>query len=112
MAYSRFLPEGHQCVRTERTEVFHFADGSSSSKALSVWEIPIFLKLGSVFSAEVESGSTPLLLSISSLAALDAVIFIHDQKIVLRSLEVELPLLYTQTKHLAMHVAAGSESEP
>lgn len=30
----------------------------------------------------------------------------------LRSLEVELPLLYTQTKHLAMHVAAGSDSEP
>lgn len=39
-------------------------------------------------------------------------IFIRDQKIVLRSLEVELPLLYTQTKHLAMHVAAGSDSEP
>ena len=114
VAYSRFLPDGHQCVQTERTKVFHFADGSSSSKALSGWEIPIFLggKLGSVFSAEVESGSTPLLLSIASLAALDAVIFVRDQKIVLRNLDVELPLLYTQTKHLAMHVVSGREAEP
>ena len=60
---------------------------------------------GEVFSAEVETGTTPLLLSIPALIALDAVIHMREKRINLRSLGVELPLRETRTKHLAMMVS-------
>ena len=60
---------------------------------------------GEVFSAEVETGTTPLLLSIPALIALDAVIHMRERRINLGSLGVELPLRETRTKHLAMMVS-------
>ena len=60
---------------------------------------------GEVFSAEVPSGHTPLLLSISSMAALDMVIHVKDQKVFVNSLNIEMTLFTTKTRHLAIWVA-------
>ena len=59
---------------------------------------------GEVFLAEIETGTTPFLLSIPALVALDAVVFVKDRKMQFRALGVELPLLETRTKHLALKV--------
>ena len=107
IAYSKTLPEGYQCEKTERTKLFHFADGSNTGSTIHLWRIPLFMgdRPGEVFSAEVETGTTPLLLSIPALIALDAVIHMREKRINLRSLGVELPLRETRTKHLAMMVS-------
>ena len=106
-AYSRSLPEGFHCEATDKTKVFHFADGSSTGSNVAVWNIPIFLlnRPGAVLSAEIPTGTTPLLLSISSLVALDAVIFMRRRVMQLKELDLEIPLLTTRTKHLAISVA-------
>lgn len=98
-AYSRSLPEGFCCEPTDKTKVFHFADGSSTGSNVAVWSIPIFLQNhpGTVFSAEIPTGTTPLLLSISSLVALDAVIFMRRRVMQLKEMELEIPLLNTRT---------------
>ena len=41
--YSKSLPEGYACEKTEKFKVFHFADGSSTGHRVAVWKIPIFL---------------------------------------------------------------------
>lgn len=90
-----------------RHTLFHFANGASTEDQVPVWRIPIFLKgyRGEVFSAEVPSGHTPLLLSISSMAALDMVIHVKDQKVFVNSLNIEMTLFTTKTRHLAIWVA-------
>ena len=110
-AYSRSLPEGFCCEATDKTKVFHFADGSSTGSNVAVWSIPIFLqnRPGTVLSAEIPTGTTPLLLSISSLVALDAVIFMRRRVMQLKEMELEIPLLNTRTKHLAIKVAYDPE---
>ena len=45
-----------------------------------------------------------MLLSIPALVAMDAVVFVKERKMELRALGVELPLLETRTKHLALRV--------
>ena len=92
IAYSKTLPEGYQCERTERTKLFHFADGSNTGSTIHLWRIPLFMgdRPGEVFSAEVETGTTPLLLSIPALIALDAVIHMREKRINLRSLGEKL----------------------
>jgi hypothetical protein len=106
LAYSKTLPDGYQCEMTERTKLFHFADGSNTGSTIRLWRIPFFLggRPGEVFSAEVETGTTPLLLSIPALVAMDAIVFVKERKMQLRALGVELPLLETRTKHLALRV--------
>ena len=106
-AYAKSLPPGYQCIQTDRTKVFHFADGSSTSTKVNVWKIPIFFanRPGMVMSAEIETGTTPLLLSISALVALDAVLFMRKKLMRLEELKLELDLLETGTKHLAVRVA-------
>eukprot|EP00435_Cladocopium_sp_Y103_P001908 s5242_g1.t1 len=107
LAYEKTLPEGFQCEKTGRTKLFHFADGSSTGTHIHLWKIPLFMgdRPGEVYSAEVETGTTPLLLSIPALIALDAVIHMRERRICLRALGVELPLRETRTKHLAMTVS-------
>ena len=106
IAYSKALPEGYQCEKTERTKLFHFADGSNTGSTIHLWRIPLFMGDRPESSrAEVETGTTPLLLSIPALIALDAVIHMREKRINLRSLGVELPLRETKTKHLAMMVS-------
>ena len=106
IAYSKALPEGYQCEKTERTKLFHFADGSNTGSTIHLWRIPLFMGDPPESSrAEVETGTTPLLLSIPALIALDAVIHMREKRINLRSLGVELPLRETRTKHLAMMVS-------
>lgn len=80
MAFSRSLPEGQECQITDRSKTFHFADGSTTNSRIAIWRIPIFIggRPGQVFSAEVESGSTPLLLSVPSLEALDVVLRVKE----------------------------------
>ncbi len=72
-------------------KTFHFADGSNTGTKIFIWKIPIFMKgrPGEVFSAEVDTGTTPLLLSIPSLIALDAVLYMRERKVSLRALKVE-----------------------
>ena len=69
-AYERHLPPELECQQTSTTKTFHFADGSSAPAI--VWRIPILLAghRGEVLSAEVETGSTPLLLSVTSMESL------------------------------------------
>lgn len=56
-------------------------------------------------SAEVPEGNTPLLLSIAAMSSLDMVIRLKKKVVEVNSLELELPLYVTRTKHLAVQVA-------
>ena len=107
MAFSRSLPEGQECQVTDRSKTFHFADGSTTSNRIAIWRIPIFIggRPGQVMSAEVESGSTPLLLSVPSLEALDVVLRVKEMTMEVNTLGVQVPMLKTRTKHLAIEVA-------
>ena len=80
-SYMRSLPKGVLCQQTPAKKLFHFANGASSDGKLPVWRIPIFLgnRLGEVFSAELPSGTTPLLLSIPAMSALDMVLMMKDR---------------------------------
>ena len=91
-AYKVSLPEGFQCKMTTSTKIFHFANGSQTASHVPVWEIPIFLggRLGMVHSAEVPDGSTPLLLSIPAMTALDMVIHMQARKVQIRKLDIEV----------------------
>lgn len=98
--YQPTLPEGLECSPTPYTVPlcqwsFNRGSGSSLEKGYR----------GEVFSAEVPSGHTPLLLSISSMAALDMVIHVKDQKVFVNSLNIEMTLFTTKTRHLAIWVA-------
>ena len=70
LAYERHLPDEWKCEETSNSKTFHFADGSSTQA--TVWRIPILLggRRGEVLSAEVVTGSTPLLLSVTSMESL------------------------------------------
>ena len=105
--YSKTLPEGFECVETKQSKVFHFADGSTTTTRAPVWKIPIFLgnRPGFVQSAEIPTGTTPLLLSIASLVALDAVLFMRKKVMRVGELQMDLELVETGTKHLAIRVA-------
>ena len=107
LAYEKSLPEGLECRPTEQRKVFHFADGSSSESQLTVWEIPVFFRgrRGQVRSAEVEGGTTPLLLSIPAMTALDMVLFVKRRVCEVQKLDIELPMVVTRTKHLAVCIA-------
>ena len=91
--------------------MFHFANGSASDSKLVVWKIPIYLKgfYGEVYSAEVPDGTTPLLLSIASMSALDMVIRLKDQVVEVHTLGIRLPLMTTKTNHLAIFVAFDAD---
>jgi len=110
-AYSQTLPKGFCCEKTPKTKIFHFADGSSTSSRVEVWKIPIFLggHPGYVQSAEVTTGTTPLLFSISALEALDAVLFLRKKVMEVRVLSLELDMVKTSTKHLAVEIASGDK---
>ena len=116
-AYSRSLPEGFHCEATDKTKVFHFADGSSTGSNVAVWNIPIFLlnRPGAVLSAEIPTGTTPLLLSISSLVALDAVIFMRRRVMQLKELDLEEqqpnPLLVSSAEDLFVYFNEEAEAE-
>ena len=74
-AFERWLPEGVSCARTGQNKNFHFANGQSESQ-LTVWKVPVYLNNihGEIFSAELPSGSTPLLLSLPTMTALGMII--------------------------------------
>ena len=105
--YQKTLPNGIECAMTPSKKVFHFANGQSTEDRLSVWRIPIFLDgfKGEVYSAEVPNGSTPLLMSISAMTALDMVIFLKAHQVEVRQLNLTMPLLRTRTKHLGLDIA-------
>ena len=86
IAYEKRLPSGMSCEETTQTKTFHFADGSSTSNRVSVWKIPVFLggRRGEVLSAEIPTGSTPLLLSITAMDALDMILFVKDRRVQVR----------------------------
>lgn len=107
LAFEKSLPPDAVCQPTPLRKTFHFANGASSSEKLVVWRIPIFLGgfRGEVHSAEVPEGNTPLLLSIAAMSALDMVIRLKKQIVEVNRLSLELPMLITRTKHLAVQVA-------
>ena len=73
--------------------------------------MPIFLggTPGEVYSAEVENGSTQLLLSIPCTQALDMIVFMRRQEVVIEELQVTVPMVTAQTKHVAVEVAFDPE---
>lgn len=107
LQYEKSLPQGVECQQTPLRKTFHFANGASTEDRLVVWRIPIFLGgyRGEVHSAEVPEGNTPLLLSIAAMSSLDMVIRLKKKVVEVNSLELELPLYVTRTKHLAVQVA-------
>ena len=60
---------------------------------------------GEVFSAEIENGNTPLLHSIAAMASLNMVLFVKDRKVKIQELQLEVDMIITRTKHLAIEVA-------
>ena len=110
-AYESTLPEGMSCSPTASTKSFHFANGATTDERATVWRIPIFLEghKGEVFSAEITSGSTPLLLSIAAMTALDMVLRVREQLVEVKSLNLQLPMLVTLSRHLAIEVCYKEE---
>ena len=110
-AYESTLPEGMSCSPTASTKSFHFANGATTDERATVWRIPIFLEghKGEVFSAEITSGSTPLPLSIAAMTALDMVLHVREQLVEVKSLNLQLPMLVTQSRHLAIEVCYKEE---
>ena len=111
-SYERLLPENLRCTQTPIRKSFHFANGSSTEAKAVVWKIPIFIKgyQGEVYSAEIEQGMTPLLLSISAMSALDMVIHLKEQVVQVRKLDLEVPMLVTKSRHLAIDIAFDPEA--
>ncbi|CAE7814668.1 GIP [Symbiodinium sp. CCMP2456] len=109
--YSQTLPTGTRCEETATRKSFHFANGASTNDKLVVWRVPIYLGglAGEVFSAEVNQGSTPLLLSIPALDALDAVMHMKARHVELKALQLDVEMLVTRTGHLAVEVAYNPE---
>lgn len=99
-AYSRHLPPSN--VKT-----FHFADGSSAPA--KVWRIPFLLggRQGEVMSAEVETGSTPLLLSVTSMDSLGMDRFLSQRRAHIGTLGVDVEILMTRTKHRAIDLTSS-----
>ena len=108
LAYEKTLPSGMVCSATSATKTFHVANGATTEQRAVVWKIPIFLQghVGEVYSAEIEDAacSTPLLLSISAMTALDMVLHVRQKLVVVNSLNITVPMLITKTKHLAIEV--------
>ena len=104
LAYSRHLQDDLVCEPTSKVKTFHFADGSST-QAL-VWKIPIVLggHRGEVLSAEVKTGSTPLLLSVTSMEALGMDLLLRRRVVHVSVLSIEMPMLMTRTKHRAIDI--------
>ena len=99
---------------TPVSKYFHFANGTSSDGKLQVWRIPIFLGgcRGEVHSAEVPTGSTPLLLSIPTMDALDMILHMRRREVEIRELGLSLPMVLTRTGHVAIRVDAGAAGRP
>ena len=122
-AFEKWLPEGVACTRTGQTKNFHFANGQSESQ-LTVWKVPVYLNNihGEIFSAELPSGSTPLLLSLPTMTALGMVLDLAAGKVTVAALGIEMFMATTATKHIALEVAfddnkplaepRGSKEEP
>ena len=112
--YEQTLPEGVFCEATKHSKLFHFANGEASEGRLTVWRVPIFLQghAGEVFSAEMEQGGTPLLLSIPAMEALDMVLYMKERRVDVNVLHLSLPMLLTKTKHLAVTVAFDENDIP
>ena len=106
-AYSRWLPPGFVCAQTPTRKTFHFANGQSTPDKLVVWQVPIFVGNvpGQVYSAEVTTGNTPLLLLIPAMSGLDMVLHMKARTAAVQAVDLEVPMLVTWTKHLAIRVA-------
>ncbi|CAE7672788.1 dnaaf1, partial [Symbiodinium microadriaticum] len=106
-AYQQTLPTGLECRATSNQKTFHFANGQSSDGRLQVWSIPVFLGgvRGEIHSAEMPEGTTPMLLSIPAMDALDMILFVKKRQAKIESLGLRVPLLQTRTKHLAIEIA-------
>ena len=106
-AYQQTLPTGLECKATSNQKTFHFANGQSSDGRLQVWSIPVFLGgvRGEIHSAEMPEGTTPMLLSIPAMDALDMILFVKKRQAKIESLGLRVPLLQTRTKHLAIEIA-------
>ena len=106
-SYQRTLPPGAFCTPTNASKLFHFADGKSSQGRLTVWRVPIFFGgvPGEVYSAEISTGTTPLLLSIPCVQALDMIILMRQREVIVQELHLTIGMVTTRTKHLAVEVA-------
>lgn len=83
LAYARHLPPHLTCRETAQQKTFHFANGASTDSKAIVFRIPIIVgnRRGEVLSAEIPTGNTPLLLSISAMEALDMVLRLREREV-------------------------------
>ena len=105
IAYERHLPKGTAVIKTDKRKNFRFANGRRL-KQLEVFKLPIAIlgMWGMVTSTEIPAGTTPLLLSILTLEALDAEIKCRKRLIYFGELNVEVPMLKTRTNHVGIVV--------
>ena len=111
LAYEKHLPPGLQCSQTDQLKTFHFANGSSTEEQVRVWKIPMLIAghRGEVFSAEIPTGSVPLLLSIAAMEALDMTLSMRSRQVQIGVLNVQVPMLITRTKHRAIDITGEGE---
>ena len=109
VAYERRLPAGQGCEKTQNLKTFDLADGPATSGQVNVWRIPVVIigRPGAIMSAEIETGTTPLLLSISAMEALGMSLFMKERMVLIGSLDVKVPMIKTRTKHLALDVTGS-----
>ena len=112
VAFSRHLPPSVACQMTNKTKMFHFANGSSTESRANVWKIPVVFggRRGEVHSAEIPTGSAPLLLSVAAMEAMDMVLLLKDRKVQIRSLGIEVPMMLTKTRHRAIDVVGSGDA--
>ena len=112
LAFEKHLPEGWKCIKTNKTKRFHFADGSDTGEPIDIWILPVAFpggNAGQIYSAEVPTGTTPLLLSISCMEALDMDLKMKKRKICLNEFKVTCDMLITRTNHRAIPIACFDE---
>ena len=102
-----------RCEETSAKKTFHFANGQSSDGRLAVWCLPIFVGgiKGQIYSAEMPDGTTPLLLSIPAMEALDMILYMRKREAKIGAFGLRVPLVTTRTKHLAMEVAYREDEQ-
>lgn len=116
LSYTRHLPPDLQAElqETDQWKTFHFANGSSTEERAQVWRIPVVIAghRSVVLSAEIPTGSTPLLLSISAMSAFDMSLYMQKRTVFIGTMQQEVPMLMTRTRHLALDITGVETATP
>ena len=115
VAFCKHLPDDKQCYKVDEMKRFPFAGSGATLEPCPVWIRPLSLdgRDGEVHSTEESIDATPLLPSISVLEVCDAAVHVNDMMMDWRAMNIQLKLIRTGSRHLAIDVSrfSGGEAE-